>query len=77
MKEKYSMFVNNRLMELKPCPFCGSEYGSNVNPLHADDYDDNSATYIFCPRCNLKMEEKTNPNYAAREMLFERWNHRV
>lgn len=77
MKEKYSMYVNNRLMELKPCPFCGSEYGSEFNKLIVDDSDDQRTVYIACPRCRLKMEEAICSEYSAKEMLFERWNHRV
>lgn len=77
MKTNWGILVNNRRIEPKPCPFCGGDFGAETNRPFIEDDDVKSVTYIFCPICKLKMEEKISSDHAAKEVLLERWNHRV
>ena len=64
------------MLELKPCPFCGSE---NVKDLHKWQGPNHSA-YIKCERCNARTGFYTGERRESYRILVgeaaEAWNRR-
>lgn len=52
-------------MELKPCPFCGSENVSGTQHLNPNNYE------IICMNCYARMRR------TAKRKAIEAWNRRA
>lgn len=73
-------------MELKPCPFCGSEPVTRIYPLHSLKGKSKVEILVRCPECGTSKsitvteEEKPltfNDIYIAIEQCEELWNRRI
>lgn len=60
-----------KLMELKPCPFCGSN-GVNYVPTPEQNYEDHEEGFILCHGCGFSSDVFLDPEIAA-----EKWNRRA
>lgn len=59
----------NRPEQLKPCPFCGADYGHGVCVRCLWPYE----TYeVFCENCGASSKE-----FILKEHAIETWNRRV
>jgi len=65
----------NRMIKLKPCPFCGGEAEMGIK---YGDYGYNPDIYsVKCKRCNARIG-KVSDNYAdLSDDVGKAWNRRV
>ena len=63
------MDVREKLVDLKPCPFCGGEADVIEHLFHGLD----SSYGLQCKKCKAE----TYQFYKSKEKAIEAWNHRA
>lgn len=63
-----------RMIELKPCPFCGGE--PTMRSL-AETANYEATNYILCLNDNCSVKPSMMKTYSTMEEAIEAWNRRV
>lgn len=73
LKEQVLIGEEKKMIELKPCPFCGGKATLDIARHGGSQYD---YAEISCKKCGLTIRRNIDVEYSAKDEVIKAWNKR-